>query len=135
MSYYQSKMCSSDGPSLNQSLENYEHFKNKVKGEMLNENIFKNIFKVTHVNILDELLKKELINSQFHKSKLRECILEDKIEETRDLFYSMLVSGIIIATFFIFIIPHDKYVVFKFLYLSYISIVYLLAYLFWRKLV
>ena len=131
MSYVRSKMSSSDGPSLNQSQENYTFFKDKVKTEL--ETVI--IFKVTHVNVLDTFLKKELINSEFHKLKLRECILEDRREETRDMFYSMLVAGLLITSFLIFIVPHDKYYIFRFLYLLYISIIYFLAFLFYRKLV
>ena len=123
---------SSLGPSLKQSLENYDHFKWR---EMREEMLSRNTFKVTHVNVIDRLLKKELINSEFHRSKLKECILADKREETKDLFYSMIIAGTAITTFLIFIFPSDKYYIFKFLYLFYISIVYLLASLFYRKLV
>ena len=131
MSYVKSKMSSSDEPSLNQSQENYTFFKDKVKTEL--ETTI--IFKVTHENILDEFLKKELICDSFHKMKIRECILEDRREETRDLFYSMVVAGLLITTSLIFIIPHDKYYIFRFLYMFYISIIYFIAYLFYRKLV
>ena len=131
MSYARSKMSSSDGPSLNQSRENFTFFKDKVKTEL--ETTI--IFKVTHENILDEFLKKELICDSFHKLKRRECILEDRREETRDLFYSMVVAGLLITTSLIFIIPHDKYYIFRFLYMFYISIIYFIAYLFYRKLV
>tara|TARA_B110000285_G_C14776759_1_gene446595 strand:- start:2 stop:397 length:396 start_codon:yes stop_codon:yes gene_type:complete len=131
MSYVRSKMSSSDGPSLNQSQENYTFFKDKVKTEL--ETVI--ILKVTHVNVIDAFLKKELINSEFHKLKLRECILEDRREETRDMFYSMLVAGLLITSFLIFIVPHDQYYIFRFLYLLYISIIYFLAFLFYRKLV
>jgi hypothetical protein len=131
MSYVRSKMSSSDGPSLNQSQENYTFFKDKVKTEL--ETVI--IFKVTHVNVLDTFLKKELINSEFHKLKFRECILEDRREEVRDMFYSMLVAGLLITSFLIFIVPHDQYYIFRFLYLLYISIIYFLAFLFYRKLV
>ena len=124
-------MSSSDGPSLNQSQENYTFFKDKVKTEL--ETVI--ILKVTHVNVIDAFLKKELINSEFHKLKLRECILEDRREETRDMFYSMLVAGLLITSFLIFIVPHDQYYIFRFLYLLYISIIYFLAFLFYRKLV
>ena len=120
-----------DGPSFQQSLENYIFFRDKLKTEMLN----KDTFKVTNVNVIDKLLKKELINSEFHRSKLKECILEDKREETKDLFYSMIIAGTAITTFLIFIIPRDKYYIFKFLYLFYISVIYFLAFLFYRKLV
>ena len=131
MSYSRSKMSSSDGPSLTQSEENYTFFRDKVKTEL--ETTI--IFKVTHVNVLDEFLKRELINSDFHKLKRRECILEDRREETRDMFYSMVVAGVLITTFLIFIVPHDQYYIFRFLYLIYISIIYFIAYLFYCKLV
>ena len=131
MSYARSKMSSSDGPSLNQSRENFTFFKDKVETELETEVTFK----VTHVNVLDDLLKSELISSDFHKLKRRECILEDRREEVRDMFYSMLVAGLLITTFLIFIIPHDKYYIFRFLYLFYISIIYFIAYLFYCKLV
>jgi hypothetical protein len=131
MSYSRSKMSSSDGPSLNQSQENYIFFRDKLKTEL--ETTI--IFKVTHVNLLDAFLKKELINSEFHKMKLRECILEDRREETRDMFYSMIVAGVLISSFLIFIVPHDRYYIFRFLYLIYISVIYFLAFLFYRKLV
>ena len=121
-------------PSFQQSLENYTYFKNKMKTELDSEDT-KNTFKTTNVNVLDEFLKKELINLEFHKLKLKECILEDKREETRDLFYSMIIAGTAITTFMIFIVPSDKYYIFKFLYLFYISIIYFLAFLFYRKLV
>jgi len=131
MSYVKSKMSSSDGPSLNQSQENYTFFKDKVK-----TNLEKTIlFKVTHVNVLDEFLKKELIGDRFHQMKIRECILEDRREETRDLFYSMVVAGLLITSFLIFVVPHDKYYIFRFLYMFYISIIYFIAHLFYRKLV
>ena len=131
MSYSRSKMSSSDGPSLNQSQENYTFFRDKVK-----TNLEKTIlFKVTHVNVLDEFLKKELIGDSFHKMKIRECILEDRREETRDLFYSMVVAGLLITSFLIFVVPHDKYYIFRFLYMFYISIIYFIAHLFYRKLV
>ena len=124
-------MNSSDGPSLDQSQENYTFFRDKVK-----TNLEKTIlFKVTHVNVLDEFLKKELIGDRFHKMKIRECILEDRREGTRDMFYSMVVAGTSITTFLIFIVPHDKYYIFRILYLFYISIIYFLAFLFYRKLV
>ena len=123
------------GPSLNQSLENYDHFIDEMREETREEMLSRNTFKVTHVNVIDRLLKKELINSEFHRSKLKECILADKREETKDLFYSMIIAGTAITTFLIFIFPSDKYYIFKFLYLFYISIVYLLASLFYRKLV
>lgn len=131
MSYVKSKMSSSDGPSLNQSQENYTFFKDKVKTNL--ETTI--LFKVTHVNVLDEFLKKELIGDRFHKMKIRECILEDRREGTRDMFYSMVVAGTSITTFLIFIVPHDKYYIFRILYLFYISIIYFLAFLFYRKLV
>ena len=131
MSYVKSKMSSSDGPSLNQSQENYTFFKDKVKKDL--ETTI--IFKVTHENVLDDLLKSELISSEFHKLKRRECILEDRREEVRDMFFSMVVAGLLITTFLIFIIPHDKYYIFRFLYLFYISIIYFIAYLFYCKLV
>ena len=131
MSYSRSKMSSSDGPSLNQSQENYTFFKDKVKTNL--ETTI--LFKVTHVNVLDEFLKKELIGDRFHKMKIRECILEDRREETRDMFYSMVVAGTSITILLIFIVPHDKYYIFRFLYLFYISIIYFLAFLFYRKLV
>ena len=131
MSYVKSKMSSSDGPSLNQSQENYTFFKDKVKTEL--ETVI--ILKVTHVNVIDTFLKKELICGDFHKQKLRECILEDRREEVRDMFYSMLVAGFLITSFLIFIVPRDKYYIFRFLYLLYISIIYFLAFLFYRKLV
>jgi hypothetical protein len=120
-----------DGPSFQQSLENYIFFRDKLKTEL--ETTI--IFKVTHVNILDEFIKKELVSSEFHRSKLKECILRDKREETRDMFYSMVIAGLLITTFLIFIVPHDKYYIFKFLYLFYISVIYFLAFLFYRKLV
>ena len=119
------------GPSLNQSQENYTFFKDKVKTDL--ETTI--IFKVTHVNVLDKFLKKELISSDFHKMKLRECILEDRREETKDLFYSMVIAGLLITSFILFIVPHDKYYIFRFLYLIYISIIYFIAFLFYRKLV
>ena len=131
MSYSRREMSSSDGPSLNQSQENYTFFKDKLKTDLDNTIIFK----VTHVNVLDEFIKRELINSEFHKLKRRECILEDRREETRDMFYSMLVAGLLITSLLIFIVPHDKYYIFRFLYLLYISIVYFIAFLFYRKLV
>jgi len=131
MSYSRSKMSSSDGPSINQSQENYTFFKDKVETELETEVTFK----VTHVNVLDDLLKSELISSEFHKLKRRECILEDRREEVRDMFFSMVVAGLLITTFLIFIIPHDKYYIFRFLYLFYISIIYFIAYLFYCKLV
>ena len=131
MSYSKSKMSSSDEPSLNQSQENYTFFKEKLKTEL--ETTI--IFKVTHVNVLDDLLKSELISSEFHKLKRRECILEDRREEVRDMFYSMLVSGLLITSFLIFIVPHDQYYIFRFLYLLYISIIYFIAYLFYCKIV
>ena len=131
MSYVRSKMSSSDGPSLDQSQENYTFFRDKVKTNL--ETTI--IFKVTHVNVLDEFLKKELIGDSFHKMKIRECILEDRREETRDLFYSMIVAGLLITSFLIFVVPHDKYYIFRFLYLFYISIIYFIAHLFYRKLV
>jgi len=106
-----------------------------MREETREEMLSRNTFKVTHVNVIDRLLKKELINSEFHRSKLKECILADKREETKDLFYSMIIAGTAITTFLIFIFPSDKYYIFKFLYLFYISIVYLLASLFYRKLV
>jgi hypothetical protein len=124
-------MGSSDGPSLGQSQENYTFFKDKVKTNL--ETTI--LFKVTHVNVLDEFLKKELIGDRFHKMKIRECILEDRREETRDLFYSMVVAGLLITSLLIFIVPQDKYYIFRFLYLLYISIIYFLAFLFYRKLV
>jgi len=124
-------MRSSDGPSLNQSEENYTFFKDKVKTELET----KVIFKVTHQNILDEFLKKELICGDFHKLKLRECILEDRREETRELFYSMVIAGSLITTFLIFIVPYDHYYIFRLLYLFYISMIYFIAFLFYRKLV
>tara|TARA_B110000858_G_C17790585_1_gene469675 strand:+ start:121 stop:516 length:396 start_codon:yes stop_codon:yes gene_type:complete len=131
MSYVRSKMSSSDEPSFQQSQENYTFFKDNVKNEL--ESTI--IFKVTHVNVIDTFFKKELINSEFHKLKLRECILEDRREEVRDMFYSMLVAGLLITSFLIFIVPHDQYYIFRFLYLLYISIIYFLAFLFYRKLV
>ena len=131
MSYVKSKMSSSDGPSLNQSQENYTFFKDKVKTNL--ETTI--LFKVTHENVLDEFLKKELIGDSFHKMKIRECILEDRREETRDLFYSMVVAGLLITSFLIFVVPHDKYYIFRFLYMFYISIIYFIAHLFYRKLV
>ena len=131
MSYVKSKMSSSDGPSFQQSQENYTFFRDKVKTEL--ETV--DIFKVTHEIVIDTFLKKELINSEFHKLKRRECILEDRREETRDMFYSMLVAGLLITSLLIFIVPHDKYYIFRFLYLLYISIVYFIAFLFYRKLV
>jgi len=124
-------MGSSDGPSLGQSQENYTFFRDKVKTNL--ETTI--LFKVTHVNVLDEFLKKELIGDRFHKMKIRECILEDRREGTRDMFYSMVVAGTSITTFLIFIVPHDKYYIFRILYLFYISIIYFLAFLFYRKLV
>jgi len=131
MSYARSKMSSSNGPSLNQSQENFTFFRDIVKTELE----MAIIFKVTHVNVLDEFLKRELVSSEFHKLKLREYILEDRREETRDLFYSMVVAGLLITSFLIFIVPQDKYYIFRFLYLLYISIIYFLAFLFYRKLV
>lgn len=131
MSYTRREMSSSDGPSLNQSHENYTFFKDKVKNEL--ESTI--ILKVTHVNVIDAFLKKELINSDFHKMKIRECILEDRREETRDMFYSMVVAGVLISSFLIFIVPYDQYYIFRFLYLFYISIIYFIAYLFYCKLV
>ena len=131
MSYSRSKMSSSDGPSLNQSQENYTFFRDKVKTDL--ETTI--IFKVTHVNVLDEFLKKELICGDFHKMKLRECILEDRREETRELFYTMVVAGSLITSFLIFIVPQDRYYIFRFLYLFYISVIYFIAFLFYRKLV
>ena len=124
-------MNPSDGPSLSQSNDNYTFFKENVKNEL--ESTI--ILKVTHVNVIDAFLKKELINSDFHKMKLRECILEDRREETRDMFYSMVVAGVLISSFLIFIVPHDQYYIFRFLYLFYISIIYFIAYLFYCKLV
>ena len=131
MSYVKSKMSSSDGPSFLQSHENYTFFRDKVKTDLETADIFK----VTHEIVIDTFLKKELINSEFHKLKRRECILEDRREETRDMFYSMLVAGLLITSLLIFIVPHDKYYIFRFLYLLYISIVYFIAFLFYRKLV
>ena len=131
MSYVKSKMSSSDGPSLNQSQENYTFFKDKLKTEL--ETTI--IFKVTHVNVLNDLLKSELISSEFHKLKRRECILEDRREEVRDMFFSMVVAGLLITSFLIFVVPHDKYYIFRFLYMFYISIIYFIAHLFYRKLV
>ena len=131
MSYARSKMSSSNGPSLNQSQENFTFFRDIVKTELE----MAIIFKVTHVNVLDEFLKRELVSSEFHKLKLRECSLEDRREETRDLFYSMVVAGLLITSFLIFIVPQDKYYILRFLYLLYISIIYFLAFLFYRKLV
>ena len=131
MSYARSKMSSSNGPSLNQSQENFTFFRDIVKTELE----MAIIFKVTHVNVLDEFLKRELVSSEFHKLKLRECSLEDRREETRDLFYSMVVAGLLITSLLIFIVPQDKYYIFRFLYLLYISIIYFLAFLFYRKLV
>ena len=131
MSYARSKMSSSNGPSLNQSQENFTFFRDIVKTELE----MAIIFKVTHVNVLDEFLKRELVSSEFHKLKLREYILEDRREETRDLFYSMVVAGLLITSLLIFIVPQDKYYIFRFLYLLYISIIYFLAFLFYRKLV
>jgi len=131
MSYTKSKMSLSDGPSLNQSHENYVFFRGKLK-----ENLkATDSFKVTHVNVLDDLSKSELISQDFYNLKRRECILEDRREETRDMFYSMLVAGLLITTFLIFIIPHDSYYIFRFLYMFYISIIYFIAHLFYRKLV
>ena len=131
MSYVRSKMCSSDGPSLSQSQENYDFFRGKLK-----ENLkATDSFKVTHVDVLDDLSKSELISQDFYKLKRRECILEDRREEVRDMFYSMLVAGLLITTFLIFIIPHDKYYIFRFLYLFYISVIYFIAILFYCKIV
>ena len=118
----------SEEPSIQQSEENYDYFHGRYKEE--HENPF---VRVTHVSVLDEFLKKELVSRDFHKHMLKECIYLDKKEEHWDLCVSMMISSFIMSLFSVFIVPLDQYYLFKLSYYLYLFTVYFITVLFCLK--
>ena len=113
-------------PSENQSIENYNYYHSLIKNE---DNIRR-----TSVNVLDELLKRKYINNSFHKKQLPKCIEMDKNELYLDMFYSMLISFMIICCYIYVFIPSDKYYFFKFCIFLYLLVVYYLGLIYLNRL-
>ena len=99
--------------SLQQSIENYVSFNDQITKELENTN---NYSKITRLLVIDELLKRNLINYDFYKYKMKECNDEDKKDELKDLYYSLIISGTLMTLIFLFYLPSDKYYLFKLCY-------------------
>jgi hypothetical protein len=117
--------------SRQQSIENYIYFYDQIKKELGGSNIFLNI---TRVIILDEFYDRNLINKSFHTERLKECIAEDKEEELKDLYHSMIVAGTLMTFIFIFYLPSDNYYLFRIMYYIYLAVIYYIAFLFYKNL-
>jgi len=115
------------GPSMKQSQENYDHLVPRIKADVESRRYH---LKVTSVIVLDELLRKELISREFHKREIGQCLIRDKEEEKKDLFWSMMIAAMITGYFIIYIVPHGQYYWFKFFFGFYIAIIIRLGSLF-----
>ena len=116
--------------STQQSIENYIYFKDQVTTELEKTNKY---LTVTNVDVIDEFLKRKLINDDYHKSKLKDCLDKDKRDELKDLYHSSVISGSIVTFIFIFYLPSDKYHLFRICYYIYLATIYYIAYLFYKK--
>ena len=114
-------MIPSDEPSFQQSIENYDYFHAEIKKELSDTNVY---LKITRVIVIDEFLRRELISQEFHKTMIGKIIIADKKTQMKDLFYSMLFSGIIITYFMIYIISPGEYYLFRILCIFYISVIF-----------
>jgi len=112
-----------------QSIENYIYFSDKIKKELGRSNKY---LKITDIILLDELYRSKLINYDFHKLKIKECINNDKKEELKDLYYSLVCSGFLMTSVF-FLLPTNKYYLFKICYYLYLVTICFVAYLFYTK--
>ena len=113
-------------PSYSQSSENYDYFYIKIKKELINEGGFQ---KVTSVRILNRFLEKGLINKEYHKFLLKDCLLKDKKDDKQDILYSLLVSSSILLFALIVFIPQSETFI-RILFGIYILIIYLIIFLF-----
>ena len=113
-----------------QSIENYIYFSDKIKKELGRSNKY---LKITDIIVLDELYNSKLINYDFHKLKIKECINNDKKEELKDLYYSLVCSGFLMTIIFFMFLPTNKYYLFKICYYLYLVTICYVAYLFYTK--
>tara|TARA_B100001287_G_scaffold235975_1_gene208396 strand:- start:161 stop:517 length:357 start_codon:yes stop_codon:yes gene_type:complete len=115
-------------PSYTQSSENYDYFYDYIKEELKQEDRFQ---KVTSVRILNRFLEKNLINKEYHKFTLNDCILKDKKCDKYDMLYSLLISSSILLFALIVFIPQSETFI-RILFSIYILIIYLIVFLFYR---
>jgi hypothetical protein len=118
--------------SYEMSLENYSDFYETIKHELNQGNVFSI---VTEVNILDQCLEEKLISEEFHKKNIQRCIQADKENLNQELFYSMFISSFLISILYYYFIPDNKYTLFKFCILFYISIVYYLSFKYFKLII
>tara|TARA_A100001015_G_C14885391_1_gene670190 strand:- start:500 stop:874 length:375 start_codon:yes stop_codon:yes gene_type:complete len=116
-------------PSYSQSSENYDYFYDSFKKELLQEGGFQ---KVTRVRILNRFLEKGLINKEYYKFVLKDCILKDKKDDKYDMLSSLLISTSIILFALIVFIPRSEIFI-RILFGVYILIIYLIIFLFYKN--
>jgi len=119
-------------PSYNQSIENYDYYYYDIKQILDKDNIIKC---TTEIMILDEFILKNLINEDFYNDNKSDCIKKDKKDKYRDFYYSLLCSSTLLTLLFCFNLYKEQNKILKYIYISYLLIVYLLTYMFYRKLV
>ena len=117
--------------SYEMSLENYADFYITVRDELKKKNIFG---VVSELNILDQCLDENLISEEFHRLNVSRCIKVDKMNLNKELFFSMFISSLLISVIYYTFIPENKYPIFKIAMYLYISIVYYLAYKYYKAI-
>tara|TARA_B100001094_G_scaffold54829_1_gene50413 strand:- start:1222 stop:1578 length:357 start_codon:yes stop_codon:yes gene_type:complete len=116
-------------PSYKQSSENYDYFYDSFKKELIHEGGFQ---KTTRVRILNRFLEKGLINKEYHKFVLKDCILKDKKDDKYDMLSSLLASTSILLFALIVFIPQKESFI-RILFSIYILIIYLIIFVFYKQ--
>ena len=118
-------------PSYLQSSENHGDYYHDIKKSLEEENKY---IKITDLMILDKLYEKNMINNDYYSFYKQLVINIDKKDKLIDFYYSFLCSSIILTLFVCYILPEENHTILKYIYISYLIIVYSLTFMFYLSL-
>jgi len=118
-------------PSYLQSSENHGDFYHYIKGILEEENKHT---KITELKILDKLYEKNMINDDYYSFHKQLVIDIDKKDKLIDFYYSFACSSITLTLFVCYIWSEENHTILKFIYISYLIIIYCLTFMFYLSL-
>lgn len=114
-----------------QSSENHGDFYHDIKNTLEKENKHT---KITELKILDKLYEKNMINDDYYYFHKQLVIDIDKKDKLIDFYYSFVCSSITLTLFVYYIWPSENHSILKYIYISYLIIVYSLTLMFYLSL-
>lgn len=114
-----------------QSSENHSEFYQYIEGILEEENKHK---KITELKILDKLYENNMINDDYYSFHKQLAINIDKKDKLIDFYYSFVCSSITLTLFVCYIWSEENHTILKYIYISYLIIVYCLTFMFYLSL-